>query len=269
MTTTFDGRRYAKAKHSIIEAKISKLKKRGACPKLVSIIVGDDKASKLYLSIKQKLANKLGAKLEIERFDENCAKEKIISFINHNNVNNKVHGIMVQLPLPSKFNSKDREQIIKSITRDKDVDGLREDSIFITPVVKAIIEVVKEASNIVRLPTHNNQIKVVVIGAKGFEGKKITKMLKKMGYLVKGVDKKTDNLKKYTITADILVSATGSPSLIKKDMIKEGVVIVDVGSPVGDVDVKAYERAAFVSPVPGGIGPVTVVNLLENLVDSV
>ena len=111
-------------------------------------------------------------------------------------------------------------------------------------------------------------MKTVVVGAKGFEGVKIIRVLQEMGYEVEGVDVATKNIKLKTKNADIIISVTGSPGLIEPDMIKDGAAVIDVGFPEGDIDKEVYKKAAFVSPVPGGIGPVTISMLLENLVEA-
>ena len=174
---------------------------------------------------------------------------------------------MIPLPLPKNFSEKDRDEIIKTITKEKDVDGLQDDSPYLTPTVKSVLEVIKEATPHVTLKVP--PLKVAVVGARGFEGKKIFKVLNEMGYEVEGLDRKIENLKTKTKEADILISVTGSPGIIGKEEVKEGAVIIDVGSPKGDVKTEEImEKAAFISPVPGGIGPVTISCLLENLVES-
>jgi methylenetetrahydrofolate dehydrogenase (NADP+)/methenyltetrahydrofolate cyclohydrolase len=132
---------------------------------------------------------------------------------------------------------------------------MRDDSSFLTPVVKVVIEVIQQANKY--LPT-DREANVSVVGAGGFIGKKIVKVLKEMGY----------QIKKETLQADILISATGEPKLIKKDMVKKGAVVIDIGAPVGDVDKEVHQKASFITPVPGGVGVVTITCLLENLIEA-
>jgi methylenetetrahydrofolate dehydrogenase (NADP+)/methenyltetrahydrofolate cyclohydrolase len=255
MVKKFNGRQLAIAKEAKLKEKVSLLKQEGIVPELMSIVVGDDPASKLYVSLKKKAAEKIGAKLEIKKFQANTSTNQLIKLIKDLNNDESIHGVMVQLPLPDNFSKKDRDQIINSISTEKDVDGMRDDSSFLTPVVKVVIEVIQQANKY--LPT-DREANISVVGAGGFIGKKIVKVLKEMGY----------QIKKETLQADILISATGEPKLIKKDMVKKGAVVIDIGAPVGDVDKEVHQKASFITPVPGGVGVVTITCLLENLIEA-
>ena len=171
---------------------------------------------------------------------------------------------MLQLPLPAHF-ARDRNKIIRAIDSKKDVDGMTADSPFITPVVKAVIDTL-DSSKI----SQPKSVSTVVVGAKGFVGKKIVKLLRDKGSRVAVCDLDTKDLGARTSKADILISATGVAGLISADMVKRGAVVIDVGAPKGDVRTEEVkEKAGFISPVPGGVGPVTIVSLLENLVENV
>jgi methylenetetrahydrofolate dehydrogenase (NADP+)/methenyltetrahydrofolate cyclohydrolase len=216
------------------------------------------------LSLKKKAAERIGAEVEVVSLNQNLSTEEIKKQIKDLNSNSETYGIMVQLPLPNSYSKGERDEIVNSIAKEKDVDGMREDSPFLTPVVKAVLEVIKEASEF--LPV-DREAKVVVVGATGFEGKKIMKILTEMGYQVEGADSKTENLNLKTSGADILISATGQVGLIAGEMMKNGAVVIDVGSPKGDVRTEeVIDKVAYLSPVPGGIGPVTITMLLENLI---
>lgn len=263
MTAIFDGRELASEKLKEVAKEVKELKKSGVTPKLVSIFVGDDPASKLYLGLKKKRAEDVGAQVEVVKLEKDIKTEKLKEVIRQLNKNEKVHGIMVQLPLPKLFTKSDRAGIINSISYQKDVDGLGENSLFITPVVKAVLVAVKEGTNYITRPA----LKVVVIGASGFEGGKIARSLKEMGYEVGEIASDTKNLEPLAREADILISVTGVPGLIGEGVVKDGAIVIDVGSPKGDVKTQeVQQKAAFISPVPGGIGPVTIACLLENLV---
>jgi methylenetetrahydrofolate dehydrogenase (NADP+)/methenyltetrahydrofolate cyclohydrolase len=286
----FDGKRAATEKETSLKKEIADLKKKGITPKLVSILVGRNYASKLFLSLKKKAAKRVSVKLEIKKLSASKSVSQLVKLIKDLNQNDNVHGIMVQLPLPQNFSSTDRKKVISAIAPEKDVDGMRDDSQYLAPVVKAVLMTIREASNyIVRPPLRGNPYKVVVVGAEGFVGAKIVKVLKEMpclpagrGYEVKGVDINTKDpvkprqgrgngasLKQKTKSADILISATGQVGLIKGDMIKQGAVVVDAGAPRGDVLFEdVVNKASFIIPVPGGIGPVTIACLLENLVEA-
>lgn len=273
----FDGVRFAIEKELILRSQVSKLKKKGVTPKLVSILVGENKKSKLFLSLKKKAAQRVGVELEVVKLDSDTRINELIHRIRKFNNDKKVQGVMVQLPLPKRFSKTDGDRIINSIARKKDIDGMRDDSPFLTPVAKAVLEVVKEALNIVRPSLKARPYKVVVVGAKGFIGRKIVKVLKEMSYQVKGVDLETKDLKSKTRKADILICATGVPGLIKGSMVKDKSIVIDVGAPKGDVLFNEEKEKAsfiskkqtlFISPVPGGVGPVTIASLLENLIEA-
>lgn len=268
-TVIFDGVRFAIEKELILRSQVSKLKKKGVTPKLVSILVGENKESKLFLSLKKKAAQRVGVELEVVKLDSDARINELIHRIRKFNNDKKVQGVMVQLPLPKRFSKTDGDRIINSIARKKDIDGMRDDSPFLTPVVKAVLEVVKEALNIVRPSLKARPYKVVVVGAKGFIGRKIVKVLKEMSYQVKGVDLETKDLKSKTRKSDILICATGVPGLIKGSMVKDKSIVIDVGAPKGDVLFnEVVKKASFITPVSGGVGPVTIASLLENLIEA-
>lgn len=267
----FDGRLRAREIKDKLKGKVTELKKKGITPKLVSILVGKNKASSFYLDLKKKQASEMGVLLEVKVFSSNTAVNKIVDFIKLQNKNERVHGIMVQLPLPKAFSTKDRKRIIDAISRKKDVDGMREDSLFTTPVVKAVLEAINSSSQFLPpRPLKDTPLKVVVVGARGFVGKRVVKKLQKLGFEVEGIDIDTAELGAKTLKADILISATGKPNLIKGEMVKEKAVVIDVGAPRGDVLFsEVWQRASFITPVPGGIGPLTIAFLLENLIDAI
>ncbi len=266
MTFIFDGREFARHKEEELKNKVDKLKLK---PKLVSIIIGADPASILYVGLKKKAAERIGAELEIVNLPEDTDKEEILKIINRENKNPKVNGIMLQLPLPPKFISKDRDEIIASISNAKDIDGLKEESLYVPPTAKAVLSIFIEAEDFIRIKDYPGVI--AVIGGRGFIGSQIVRVLEKMhknSYKIVMADRSTTDLKGLTLNSDIIISVTGVPGLIRKDMVKKTSVLIDVGSPSGDVEKDAYENAVFVSPVPGGVGPVTISSLMENLVDS-
>ena len=270
MTYINDGKACAKEAEKKIVSKVTKLKKNNITPKLASILVGDNKQNIKYLDLKAKSAKRLGIEMKIINFDKDSPKKEIQLAIKRLNKDNKIHGIMVQLPFPESFTTTDKEIIINAISSSKDVDGMRDDSEFITPVVLAVDALVSESENYIQ---HTNYpIRIVIVGSKGFVGRKILKYYlvdnKQSAYLPIGVDLETADLTKRTKDADILISATGKPNLIKPHMVKKGVVLIDVGAPKGDIDKSSYDKASFVSPVPGGVGPLTIYYLMDNVVGS-
>lgn len=263
MTIIFDGCQFTAGKEKFLKREVKKLLDRSIHPKLVSIIVGDDPASKLYVNLKMKAAERIGIELIISKWESDVNYGNLIEEIRNLNKDKNVHGIMVQLPLPLKIRHHTLD-IINSIQSNKDVDGLRKNSIYVHPTAKAVLQIIKFAGS--QCTVH--PATVCVVGATGMVGTLLVGELRKKGYKVIGCNSKTKDLKSETLKVDILVSATGSPGIIGVDMVKEGAVVIDVGSPQGDVDSSTGIKASFITPVPGGVGPVTISCLLENLIKA-
>ncbi|MEJ2348020.1 MAG: bifunctional 5,10-methylenetetrahydrofolate dehydrogenase/5,10-methenyltetrahydrofolate cyclohydrolase [Patescibacteria group bacterium] len=263
-THIFKGKKFASLKENKLKEKTNDLKEKGIIPKLISIQIGENKGSSLYLSLKQKAAERIGAILEIKKFSEDEQVEEIARFIKELNKNNKIHGIMVQLPI-SKNLSERQNEIINSISPEKDIDGMLANGPFLTPTVRAVMLAMEDASKVLNLSGNE---KIIVLGSKGFVGSRIIKALKGSGYSVEGVD--IENRDEGRVKeADIVVSAIGQPGFIRRDMVKEGVIVIDVGAPKGDVDFEEVsKKASYITPVPGGIGPMTIACLMENLIEA-
>lgn len=267
-TIIFDGRSFAKEKEEELRAVVNGLKSRGIVPRLASILVGDDEASVLYVSLKKKAAGRIGAELDVYHLPKSAELPDILMLINSLNSDRNVHGIMVQLPMPGSL-SNHKSEIINAIDRLKDVDGLRDDSSFLHPTSKAVMDILHEAEKNLQRSLKGDSCKVAVIGATGMVGTPLIKELKKEGYEVLPANSKTMDLSKVTRNGDVVISATGIPGLIRAEMVKEGVIAIDVGSPKGDFDYEVEKKASFFTPVPGGVGPVTIACLLENLILAV
>lgn len=251
----FNGKRKAQ---EIEESVKNKLHKKGITPKLVSLVIGNENGALEYQKMKKKAGEWVGIEVEIREFKKEASVMKLKNEIEKLNSDKDVHGIMIQLPLPHHFTQEDKINLIHSIATKKDVDGMREDSLFVTPVVKAMM-IALEESNV------SNTSSIAVIGAKGFEGKKLVKELRKMDYSVIEVDKETLNMKDVQ-TADVVMSIAGASNFITADMVKEGVVAIDAGAPKGDFDFETVsKKASFITPVPGGIGPITIACLMANM----
>lgn len=267
-TKIIDGKKLA-LEHEI---KLKKqLEEMGFTPQVVSILVGDDPASVLYTSMKQKKAQELGINFTSAKFEEDTDFNKVVNFIDDLNADKQISGIMIQLPLPSKF-LKDHQtvELINKISPDKDIDGLREDSPFMQATVRGVISIL-ESENIIG----KNKKFIVVGGLRGMVGKVVVKALKEMEEDVTGVSKEDPNLANITKQADVLISAIGSPHLITGEMVSDGVLAIDVGTEklngklTGDIDFDTVApKASKITPVPGGVGPMTVISLMENVVDQ-
>jgi methylenetetrahydrofolate dehydrogenase (NADP+) / methenyltetrahydrofolate cyclohydrolase len=264
-----DGKHLAQIHQQRVAEELARL---GIRPKVVSILVGNDPASVLYTKIKQQKALEVGIDFTITHFPEDINFGEVNLTILKLNEDPTVNGIMVQLPLPEKFlNGKDTNQLLDTISPQKDIDGLRSDSKFLPAAVKAVLSILED---------ENIEIKgkfVVVVGATGMVGQPLVRELKKLGALVSPCDNQTKNLSEITKRADVLITAVGQPNLITAEMVKNGVVVIDVGTNklengkvVGDVDFESVsKKVSKITPVPGGVGPMTVISLMENVVEAV
>lgn len=265
MTTIVEGKKIAeKIKEEIIEnLKISK-------PKSLAIFyVGEDRVIDSYVSLKKRLGETLGVNVSVFKFPKDILEELLIEQISE--ANNKFSGVMVQLPLPKNLN---RKNILDAIDSDVDVDILStkayEDfknsrTLRLPPVVAGVKEIIDE---------HNinlNNKKIVVIGRGLLVGQPICDWLDIKNYPYESFDDKSLGLNKALLSADVIISGTGVPSLVNQNMIKDGVVLIDVGTSstsgkiVGDIEKSCYEKASIVAGVPGGVGPIAVVSLFRNL----
>lgn len=269
MDNLIDGKKLAQIHQQRLQAQVAQL---GAKPKIASIIVGQDPASLLYTKMKQQKATEVGIDFTVLTFPENAQPAEVNIALVKLNSDPTVNGIMVQLPLPETFlQGQDKSRVLDSIAPQKDVDGLRSDSQFLPATVRAILSILED--EMVELSGKF----IVVVGASGMVGKSLVEEFKKRRILVSGVDEFTPNIEEITKRADILISAVGKPRIISLGMVKKGVVIIDVGTTkmdngrlVGDIDFESIAPiAAKITPVPGGVGPMTVISLMENVVEAI
>ena len=265
MAIVFDGKGYSEKKKMLLQASVDLLRGQGIIPHLATLLIGDNPASLLYTNLKKKFIESLGCQVDVYSLNKSAKFEEIELLIKSLNHDQTVHGIMVQFPLPQEFRGK-RKEIIDIIDSKKDVDGLKADSKFLHPTAKAAMEVLALAI----YETRHEVKTICVIGATGMVGRPLVKELKKLGYIVLEVDDKTDELEQqsFALQSDVLVSATGVMNLITPEMVREGSIVIDVGAPHGDVHPLVEERVSFITPVPRGVGPVTITCLAENLIIS-
>jgi methylenetetrahydrofolate dehydrogenase (NADP+)/methenyltetrahydrofolate cyclohydrolase len=251
-----------------------RIKKAQYRPVFVAFLVGSDEASALYVSLKEKIARSIGIDFRVERFPDALSEEALLSAIHTVNDDDAVDGILVQLPLPS---SLDVDRIVSAIDPKKDVDGFHpetvrrflqgDDKVFSPVFPHAIAELVQSAG--VSLAGKH----AVVIGNSDIFGQMMLATLERIGVTGEFVQRKTLLCTRAKVlSADIVITACGVANLITSDMIKDGAVVIDGGIVkvgdkfVGDVDILSMQsKDVFVSPVPGGVGPVTIACLLENV----
>lgn len=264
-----DGKMLSNKIKNELKAEFAKLDPK---PKLVVILVGDDPASKLYVQSKQKACEEVGVISETILLDSTITEEQLVLEIERLNNDPTVHGILVQLPLPKHLNE---TLIINTISDKKDVDGFH---IYNKGRLINNLETIVPATPLgvlTLLKEYNIEIKgkhSVVIGRSNIVGRPMAALLLNHDATVTICHRYTENLKQYTLMADIIVCAVGKPNLITADMVKEGAVIIDVGinrlgkKVVGDVDFEnVKDKASAITPVPGGVGPMTIAMLLSNL----
>jgi len=259
-----------KVSENILEKLASELEKWLRKPTLAVVLVDGDKASETYVNQKQKAAANLGVKFLLIKKSNKISQSEMENLIEKLNKDSKVDGTIVQKPLPLQIDS---DEVDILVSPEKDVDGLNPISQFTPATTRGIIELL----SFYKIKPERK--KIVVVGRSKLVGLPTALEFSNRNASVSICDSKTPNLAAETKQADILIVAAGRPHLIKKDMVKKGAIVVDVGMNriekegktklVGDVDFENVSKiASYITPVPGGVGPMTVAALLENLIDA-
>lgn len=270
------GTEIAKGIRAELAKEIADLKTKGVVPGLAAVLVGEDPASKVYVGAKEKACNEIGVYSEVHRLPEDTPEDELIALVEKLNKDNKINGILVQLPLPKHINE---TRVLYTIEPDKDVDGFHPVNVgrmvigkpgFLPCTPHGIQEL------LIRSGTQIEGAEVVIVGRSNIVGKPIANILlqkqKGANATVTVCHTRTKDLAFHTRRADILIVAAGRPKAVTADMVKEGVVVIDVGvnrlpegGLCGDVDFEAVkEKASMITPVPGGVGPMTITMLLAN-----
>jgi methylenetetrahydrofolate dehydrogenase (NADP+) / methenyltetrahydrofolate cyclohydrolase len=275
MSNIISGKELSKEIRQQVKQEVEILKKNyGKVPHLVVILVGEDPASNSYGTAKEKACINAGMKSTLIRKKETIKEEELLGMIDDLNNDSDVHGILVQLPLPKHI---DENKVINAILKEKDVDGFHPLNVAAVHLGEKGILPATPKGIITMLKSTNTEIKgkhAVVIGRSNIVGKPVAMLLLKEHATVTIAHSRTQNLKELTLQADILVAAVGRAHMVTADMIKEGAIVIDVGvnrlneKLVGDVDFEAAkEKASFITPVPGGVGPMTIASLLQNTIE--
>ena len=270
-----DGKKIAETLRQKLKKEIIEIKSSfKSVPGLTVILIGEDPASKIYVRNKEKFSKEIGINSEVIKYPENIEEKEVLSKIMELNKNKKVSGILVQLPLPKHIN---KQKVIETILPEKDVDGFHpinvgnlssgyDSKIPCTPLGCFILlkEVEKNLSG-----KH-----AVIIGRSNLNGKPMAQLLLKENCTVTITHSKTKDLKSQCNKADIIIAAVGKPKLVKGDWVKKNAIVIDVGinkttdGIVGDVDFNEVSKVAkAITPVPGGVGPMTIACLLRNTVE--
>ncbi|MBN1621123.1 MAG: bifunctional methylenetetrahydrofolate dehydrogenase/methenyltetrahydrofolate cyclohydrolase FolD [Endomicrobiales bacterium] len=274
-----DGKKISQEIKNELRNKLSSLKKDNIEPGLATILVGDNPASKVYVSSKIKTCNELGIKSFSNNLPETTTSKRIIELIQELNNNNQVNGILLQLPLPKGI---DADKCLEAISPLKDVDGLHPHSLGQLYSMKTWDEIVDKKifipctplGIITLLKKYNIEIsgkKAVVIGRSNLVGKPIAMLLLAHNATVTMAHSRTKEIEKISKEADILVAAIGKERFVNKNFVKEGAVVIDVGTNrtpqglCGDVDFDSVKDiASYITPSPGGVGPMTITMLMQN-----
>ena len=276
MSQIIDGNALAKQVRSEIAQRTAQLKSKGILPGLAVLLVVEDPASQVYVRNKVKACEEAGMHSLLERLPADLSEEQLLKRIQDLNEDKSIHGILVQLPLPKHLNS---HLVIESIAPEKDVDGFHVANAGALMIGAPLFRPCTPYGCMKMLESINYDIKgarAVVVGASNIVGKPMAMLLLQAGATVTICNSKTKDLSAHTKEADILVVATGKPKMITGDMVKPGAIVIDVGinrlpdgKLCGDVDFESVQKVAgAITPVPGGVGPMTITMLLLNTLEA-
>lgn len=276
MAILIDGKFIAGKIRGEIAVEINRLESLGIKPGLAVVLVGDNPASKVYVSMKEKACRDVGIFSDEYKLPEDTCEKELVDLINKLNGKDDIHGILIQLPLPKHINE---SKILEAISPDKDVDGFHPYNVGRLITGKPVFQPCTPFGIMTMLKESGIDLagkEVVVVGRSNIVGKPVAFMCLQQHATVTLCHSKTKNLPDKIKMADVLIAAVGQPEMIKGDWIKEGAVVIDVGVNrlddgrlVGDVEFSvASYRASYITPVPGGVGPMTITMLLYNTLQS-
>ena len=267
-----DGKKVSGEIRNRLADEIQKLKKKtGKTPGLATVLVGDDPASAVYVRNKNKVCGELGFQSFEQKLSADTSEEKLLQLVGELNSNKDVHGILGQLPLPDQIDS---EKILQAIDPKKDVDGFHPVNVGKLVVGNALLTPCTPTGIIALLDRYDIEISgknAVIIGRSNIVGKPVSMLLLHRNATITICHSRTQNLEEVTRSADILVAAVGRANFVTDEMVSEGTVVIDVGinrvdgKLTGDVDFEPVsKKASHITPVPGGVGPMTIALLMEN-----
>lgn len=276
MATIMDGKALSLKLKEQMKQRIAQLKQQGINPKLVVVLVGDNSASQVYVRNKHKSCGEVGIESEVITMPEQTTQQELLEVVERLNQDETVDGILVQLPLPKQI---DEKTVLRSILPEKDVDGFHPVNVGLLSIGDECFAPATPSGIIAMFQEYGIDIagkNCVVIGRSNIVGKPMAALLLKKNATVTICHSKTEDLASYTRRADVVIVATGRRHTLTAEMVKEGAVVVDVGMNrneqgklCGDVDYEEVkEKASFITPVPGGVGPMTITELLENTIQA-
>ena len=276
MATIMDGKALSLKLKEQMKQRIEQLKQQGINPKLVVVLVGDNSASQVYVRNKHKSCGEVGIESEVITMPEQTTQQELLEVVERLNQDETVDGILVQLPLPKQI---DEKTVLRSILPEKDVDGFHPVNVGLLSIGDECFAPATPSGIIAMFQEYGIDIagkNCVIIGRSNIVGKPMAALLLKNHATVTICHSKTEDLASYTRRADVVIVATGHRHTLTADMVKEGAVVVDVGMNrneqgklCGDVDYEEVkEKASFITPVPGGVGPMTITEQLENTIQA-
>lgn len=276
MAEIINGKELAQKIRLELKDEVTELKKEGIHPKLAVIMVGDDKASKVYVKNKSKACEEIGIEYEEFLLDGNTTMEELLNLIDELNNRKDIHGILLQSPIPKNL---DINLAFNKIDYRKDVDGFHPINVGKLSIGEDCFVSCTPFGVVRMLEEYNIDVQgknVVIIGRSNIVGKPLIQCMLKKNGTVTVCHSKTQNIKEITKNADILIAALGKAKFVTEDMVKDGAVIIDVGinrnedgKLVGDVDFENVEKkVSYITPVPGGVGPMTIAMLMTNVVKA-
>jgi methylenetetrahydrofolate dehydrogenase (NADP+)/methenyltetrahydrofolate cyclohydrolase len=276
MAKIIDGKAIAAKIRTEIAQGVNKLKEKGVTPGLAVVLVGDDSSSRVYVSMKEKACHEVGIFSDEYKLPADTSEGELLALVEKLNHDPRIHGILVQLPLPSQI---DTEKVLEAISPHKDADGFHPYNVGRLSIGKPLFLPCTPYGVMVMLKEEGIDLKgkeVVVIGRSNIVGKPVAMLCLAQHATVTLCHSRTRDLADVVRRADVVIAAVGRPEMIKGDWIKEGAVVIDVGvnrvgekKLVGDVEFAAASRhASAITPVPGGVGPMTITMLLHNTLKS-
>jgi methylenetetrahydrofolate dehydrogenase (NADP+)/methenyltetrahydrofolate cyclohydrolase len=274
MATIIDGKELSKKLKEQMKDRVAQMRQQGIVPKLVVVLVGNNSASEVYVRNKHKACGEVGIESEVIKMPEETTQQELLDVVKGLNEDQTVDGILVQLPLPGQINEK---VVLRSILPEKDVDGFHPVNVGLLSIGDDCYAPATPSGIIAMFKEYGIEIAgkhCVIIGRSNIVGKPMAALLLRHNATVTVCHSKTQNLGELTRQADIVIVATGHRHTLTADMVKEGAVVIDVGMNrnelgklCGDVDFdEVKEKASFITPVPGGVGPMTITELLENTI---
>ena len=274
MATIIDGKELSKKLKEQMKDRVAQMRQQGIVPKLVVVQVGNNSASEVYVRNKHKACGEVGIESEVIKMPEETTQQELLDVVKGLNEDRTVDGILVQLPLPGQINEK---VVLRSILPEKDVDGFHPVNVGLLSIGDDCYAPATPSGIIAMFKEYGIEIAgkhCVIIGRSNIVGKPMAALLLRHNATVTVCHSKTQNLSELTRQADIVIVATGHRHTLTADMVKEGAVVIDVGMNrnelgklCGDVDFEEVkEKASFITPVPGGVGPMTITELLENTI---